>query len=110
MIDLLTYFLCYFIKILTLHFLFYCCVNIIMYALAINNIIVNNKFFSFNCASLTYGIFPADSMGSKHDRRVVSRDTHIMLVATMLCSNSQHQANYAHCLFLLCMLLFSLYF
>ena len=30
---------------------------------------------------------------------ILSRDTHIMLfkVPIMLCSNSEHQANYAHC-------------
>ena len=39
------------------------------------------------------------------------RDTHIMLfkVPIMLCSNSQHQANYAHC-FVPIMLLISLNF
>ena len=32
-------------------------------------------------------------------RHLIGRDTHIMLfkVPIMLCSNSQHQANYAHC-------------
>ena len=31
--------------------------------------------------------------------KFIGRDTHIMLfeVPIMLCSNSQHQANYAHC-------------
>ena len=64
MIDLLTYFLCYFIKALTLHFLFCCYVNIIRYTLAI---IVNNKSFFPSTPCASHGIFPADSVGSRHD-------------------------------------------